>query len=150
MPQPATRSQEAAGQNCSSTRSGHHQNGEPPPKHSHFLSLPLLTPSQIRTYINDPLPTFRTGRTNLEQQTAHNGKTSWLKSPFSALRRSYSASRERMIPLPALSSDPTSTVCTSAWAGTSQSRGSVDLTSTASNQDIIRVKQVISQESEGV
>ncbi|PKY06215.1 STE3-domain-containing protein [Aspergillus campestris IBT 28561] len=106
--------------------------------------------SSERTYINDPLPTFRTSRTNLEEQASHNAKTSWLKSPFSALRRSYSASRERMIPLPTISSDPTSTVCTNAWAGTSQSRGSVDLTSTASNQDIIRVKQVISQESEGV
>ncbi|KAJ0416531.1 pheromone A receptor-domain-containing protein [Aspergillus carlsbadensis] len=75
----------------------------------------------------------------------------WLSRPFTSPRRL----RSRSTPNLAV---PTNTVCTSAWAGTSQSRGSLDgdseleldlhPTSGQRGTDFIRVKQVIRQERE--
>ncbi|KAL4900182.1 hypothetical protein BDW74DRAFT_102792 [Aspergillus multicolor] len=76
----------------------------------------------------------------------------WFGNPFS---HSASARREKMrsrstpnLAVPMNSN----TICTNAWAGTSQSRGSIDLDdlsgSLSPRADFIRVKQVIRQERE--
>ncbi|KAL3449804.1 pheromone A receptor-domain-containing protein [Aspergillus insuetus] len=77
----------------------------------------------------------------------------WISRPFASPRRQ--AIRSRSTPNLAV---PTNTVCTSAWAGTSQSRGSLDGDSELEldlhpmsghrGTDFIRVKQVIRQERE--
>ncbi|KAL4981162.1 pheromone A receptor-domain-containing protein [Aspergillus desertorum] len=78
----------------------------------------------------------------------------WLGNPLS-VSFSTSARRDRTRPrsAPHLAVPPSSnTVCTNAWAGSSQSRGSMDLgelsESLSPGTDFIRVKQVIRQERE--
>ncbi|RDW74314.1 uncharacterized protein DSM5745_06976 [Aspergillus mulundensis] len=72
----------------------------------------------------------------------------WFRNPFS---RSASADKMRSRSTPNLAVPTNSnTVCSNAWAGTSQSRGSIDLVdltgSISPRTDFIRVKQVIRQE----
>ncbi|KAE8148587.1 pheromone A receptor-domain-containing protein [Aspergillus avenaceus] len=74
----------------------------------------------------------------------HGQSSSWLKGPWVVFSRSHPSDRERRYSLPELSV-PSNTVSANAWAGTSQSRGSNDFTSTGA---FIRVKQDIRQESE--
>ena len=76
---------------------------------------------------------------------------SWLKHPWSFLHRplhlSSTSSGERILSRPNLST-PSNTVSANAWAGSSQSRGSSDLTYMPGREAFIRVKRDISQESE--
>ncbi|KKK21981.1 hypothetical protein ARAM_006579 [Aspergillus rambellii] len=75
------------------------------------------------------------------------GRFSWPKSPFSWLRHPFSSSSHKGIPSAPRLAVPSNTVSTSAWAGSSQSRGSIDLNTSPTQKDFIRVKQVIRQES---
>ncbi|KAB8221778.1 pheromone A receptor-domain-containing protein [Aspergillus novoparasiticus] len=76
---------------------------------------------------------------------------SWLKHPWSFLHRPphrlSTSSGERILSHPSLST-PSNTVSANAWAGSSQSRGSSDLTYMPGREAFIRVKRDISQESE--
>ncbi|KAL2813810.1 pheromone A receptor-domain-containing protein [Aspergillus cavernicola] len=76
-------------------------------------------------------------------------KNRWLKTHFSWFSHpfSFSARREGMLSAPRLAV-PGNTVSTNAWAGSSQSRGSIDLDTMPERTDFIRVKQVIKQERE--
>ncbi|KAL4870376.1 hypothetical protein BDV12DRAFT_61134 [Aspergillus spectabilis] len=78
------------------------------------------------------------------QQSSNRRKQSWFKTHFSWFghpRREVARSN----PHQALR---TNTVHTNAWAGSSQSRGSIDLDTLEPRTDFIRVKQVIRQERE--
>jgi pheromone a factor receptor len=75
-------------------------------------------------------------------------KTPWYHSFFNRRKASGNAARDTL--LDDLSA-PSQTVCTNAWAGTSQSRGSTEYSvgpSSPGAKDFIRVKQVIHQQSE--
>ncbi|KAL4784608.1 pheromone A receptor-domain-containing protein [Aspergillus varians] len=74
-------------------------------------------------------------------------KPRWLKMHFSWSGLPFSTRRERTRSAPTLAI-PSNTVCTSAWAGSTQSRESIDLDIMPSRPDFIRVKQVIRQERE--
>ncbi|RHZ49253.1 pheromone receptor [Aspergillus thermomutatus] len=73
--------------------------------------------------------------------------STWLSLPRSLLSRTFLSIRKTTPSVPEFSV-PATTISTNAWAGTSQSRGSSDFTSAPVGPDTIRVKQVISQESE--
>ncbi|PWY72901.1 a-pheromone receptor PreA [Aspergillus heteromorphus CBS 117.55] len=72
--------------------------------------------------------------------------TSWYRRPWHLLNPPPSLSHERIV----LQNMPehSNTVSTNAWAATTVSRGSSDLGNATPADDHIRVKQVISQESE--
>lgn len=79
-------------------------------------------------------------------------KALWLRTPFRLFFRPHTASsiQDGDTLLDELSV-PSQTVCTNAWAATSQTPGStefVPVPSLADRKDFIRVKQVISQQSE--
>ncbi|KAE8396284.1 pheromone A receptor-domain-containing protein [Aspergillus alliaceus] len=114
--------------------------------------------STVVTHVGNPATMSGTNRSSdvekgavssPEPQREQDG--SWLKHPWSLLSRSHNrsstSSRERILPVPNLSS-PSNTVSTSAWAGSSQSRESNDFTNISGREDFIRVKRDISQESE--
>ncbi|PLB53655.1 STE3-domain-containing protein [Aspergillus steynii IBT 23096] len=84
-------------------------------------------------------------RTATPQSHGHMHNLSWIQRffPFSRHR---SPRCDDMVSLHDLSG-PSSTVATNAWAGASTSRGSNEY-KTSTRKDFIRVKQVISQESE--
>ncbi|OJJ41543.1 hypothetical protein ASPWEDRAFT_147264 [Aspergillus wentii DTO 134E9] len=112
--------------------------------------------SVARAYLgsNDPTSSNRSGYDDLEKgvpfSQRHNkrpAKTSF----WSFLRNPLSPSRQEMISMPQLSAN-TNIISANAWAGTSQSRCSSDFTITSApsptSKEFIRVKQVISQQSE--
>ncbi|PYH93188.1 a-pheromone receptor PreA [Aspergillus ellipticus CBS 707.79] len=109
--------------------------------------------STTRTHVNDSVVSTSSARDyhDLEKGTASRAKpstwTPWYRRPWLSLNRPSSSSQERMVCLQNLP-EATNTVSTNAWAGTTQSRGSSDLGNTPIAEDHIRVKQVISQESE--
>ena len=76
---------------------------------------------------------------------------SWLKHPWSILHRSFhrssTSSGKRILSHPNLSV-PSNTVSANAWAGSSQNRGSSNLTFMPGREAFIQVKRDISQESE--
>ncbi|KAL4806122.1 pheromone A receptor-domain-containing protein [Aspergillus unguis] len=89
-----------------------------------------------------------------EIQSPSRPKLAWtgFKSHFIWLSRSFHISPRRgairSIPRLVPTSTDANMVSTSAWAGSSQSRGSIDLDTLPSSGDFIRVKQVIRQERE--
>ncbi|OJJ95290.1 hypothetical protein ASPACDRAFT_36765 [Aspergillus aculeatus ATCC 16872] len=131
------------------------------------LQLEMDIRSQVRPstaeYKASPSPNFH--RTNVNntmhpQPIGHNtqdvekgvtpqskqpARTPWYKR---AWRLKGSPSRDRMLPLHHLAETTANTVSTNAWAGVSRSRNSSDLGSPPLKDDHIRVKQVITQQSE--
>ncbi|PYH41735.1 pheromone receptor [Aspergillus saccharolyticus JOP 1030-1] len=107
--------------------------------------------SAIRTYVNSS--------TNLQPTTRHTPdiekafplpnkqppRGPWYKRVW---QRNGTASRGKMLPLHQLAETTPNTVSTNAWAGVSQGRNSNDLCSPPLKDDHIRIKQVITQQSE--
>jgi pheromone a factor receptor len=81
------------------------------------------------------------------QESSSTTRSHWVPLPRCLLSRTFPSTRETATSDPTFSV-PATTVSTNAWAGTSQSRGSSDFTHAPVGPDTIRVKQVISQESE--
>ncbi|GIJ85713.1 hypothetical protein Asppvi_004575 [Aspergillus pseudoviridinutans] len=81
------------------------------------------------------------------QESFSTTRSRWVSFPWCLLSRTFLSVRETATSGPTFSV-PATTVSTNAWAGTSQSRGSSDFTHAPVGPDSIRVKQVISQESE--
>ncbi|KAH1447683.1 hypothetical protein KXX68_003072 [Aspergillus fumigatus] len=81
------------------------------------------------------------------QESSSITRSYWVPLPRCLLGRTFLSTRETAISDPNFSV-PATTVSTNAWAGASQSRGSSDFTHAPVGPDTIRVKQVISQESE--
>ncbi|PYI00798.1 a-pheromone receptor PreA [Aspergillus sclerotiicarbonarius CBS 121057] len=106
-----------------------------------------------RTHVNSSVDAARSARDyrDIEKGATSRAKqskwTSWYRRPWFSQSRNHSSSQERMVSLHQMP-EPTNTVSTNAWAGVSQSRGSSDIGTTPLAGDHIRVKQVISQESE--
>ncbi|GES65920.1 a-pheromone receptor PreA [Aspergillus terreus] len=103
------------------------------------------TSSNSRTYVNNITSTRVAGTIYEDLEMGASvprgpKRSAWLR--FFKL-----STRVRKPPTPDLST-PSNPICTNAWAGTSMSRGSSDFTETPTRKDFIRVKQVISQESE--
>ncbi|RAL14203.1 pheromone receptor [Aspergillus homomorphus CBS 101889] len=78
-------------------------------------------------------------------QTKNPSNTPWYKRVW---RLKGTSSQERTLPLDHLAETTANTVSTTAWAGVSQSRNSSELGSPPLKEDHIRVKQVITQQSE--
>ncbi|PWY91444.1 a-pheromone receptor PreA [Aspergillus sclerotioniger CBS 115572] len=106
-----------------------------------------------RTHVNSSVDAARSAHVyrDIEKGATSRAKqsklASWYRRPWFSQSRHPSSSQERMVALHHMP-EPTTTVSTNAWAGVSQSRGSSDIGTTPLAGDHIRVKQVISQESE--
>ncbi|KAF7160979.1 hypothetical protein CNMCM6106_008308 [Aspergillus hiratsukae] len=81
------------------------------------------------------------------QESSSTPRSHCLSLPRRLLSRTFLSVRDTATSAPDFSV-PATTISTNAWAGTSQSRGSSDFPSAPIGPDGIRVKQVISQESE--
>ncbi|GAQ09297.1 hypothetical protein ALT_6618 [Aspergillus lentulus] len=81
------------------------------------------------------------------QEGSSTKRSHWVTLPRCLLSGTFLSTRETATSDPTFSV-PVTTVSTNAWAGTSRSRGSSDFTHAPAGPDAIRVKQVISQESE--
>lgn len=79
-------------------------------------------------------------------------KLAWtnFKNNLTRLNNPFSSRRDVRRSTPRLDTLDTNanTISTNAWAGSSQSRGSIDLDTLSPSGDFIRVKQVIRQERE--